>query len=572
MSQLLITAGQVRSRALVALEDQPTTAFNLLTLPTGVTLKAQRPIAAKYRRGTVINGRFSPGVIYRDDISSLNKLGISAPGVAPTVADSGAGTLVGIHIVYYSYVHKSGSTLVHQGNLSPGSTATAVLVNRQLTVSALPTAAPATDPRVTHVRLWGSIDGDLPKFIVDLDFATLLGSGGTYVYNIARGTTTPPLNVDGTLNELARGIPPYCLATITWAGRVWYLRDPNFPQRIWHSLVNEPESVDLTDQYLDTTDLEAITGAGVQDNSLIIFGSSVMYRVSAQLTSLGTEFTMKKISFSVGCISHASIVNINHRLWFAAEDGVAMYDGTPRKMMLEISKYWAADYKANLLRYRNAIGKNMPGKGAYRLLIPAMNIGETSFSYVGFYKGVDPALEGGQSQPAWAAHRRNAMDYTLGDLYASGDDGSELYVGGADGWLRRENVDTNANDDGDTYLKKLTIRTGHKLFFTLFGGRQHGSALKDLTIYLKSLVNSWVVRLYGGSDAARTAAAPTWGPYTFGPTLPTGGVDETAKFIRPTKVSGEGVTLEIQVESPVGFEYRGTSFNAARGGRYVGRT
>lgn len=570
--QVLVEDGNIRTRATPTLETESTTAFALKAMPAGVTLKSRRPCDAKYRRGLVMNGRWDPGLIFRDDLDLLNKIGITAPSVAPTIADTGAGILVGIHIVYYSYVHKSGATIIHQSNLSPGSAASANLVNRQLTVSGLPTAAPAADPRVTHVRLWGSIDGDLPKFIVDLDFPTLVGSGGTYVYNIARGSTTPPVNVDGTLNSGARGVPPYTLYCIVWASRVWFFGDPSNPQRAWYTLVDEPESVDLTDQFLDTTDREAITGAGIQDNSLIFFGTSVIYRVSAQLSSLGTEFTMKKVSRSVGCISHHSIVNINHRLWFAAEDGVAMYDGTPHKMMLDLTEYWRVDLKAKLLRYRNCIGKNDTKYNAYVLLIPYLAPGDRPFYYVGHYAGVDPSLGGGGAQPDWEFDVLARPDYTIGELYPSGSDKSELYTGGPDGWVRRTNVDTDASDDNDSYLKKLTIRTKHYPFGAQMGGKQRANTLKELMLYLRSAVNSWVLSIFSGSPAAREAAAPTWGPYTFGTTLPAGGIDETEKFIRSTKVSGKGATLEIQVTSPVGFQYRGNSLNASKGPQYVGRT
>lgn len=573
--QILVESGNIRTRVTPTLAAESTTAFALKTMPTGITLKTRRPCAAKSRRVTILNGRFDPGLAYRDHLDLLNKIGITAPSATPTIADSGAGILIGIHIVYFSYVHKSGAELIHQSNLSPGSSASANLVNRQLTVSGLPTAAPAADPRVTHVRIWDSIDGDLPKFVVDLDFATLVASGGTYVYNIARGSTTPPVNVDGTLNSGARGVPPYTLYCIVWASRHWYFGDPANPQRAWYSLIDESESVDLVDQFLDTIDREAITGAGIQDNSLIITCSSAIYKISAQLTSLGTEFTMKKLSRSVGCISHHSIVNINHRLWWAAEDGVVMYDGTPHKMMLDLTSYWRTDLKAKLSRYRNCIGVNDTTRNTYSLLIPVLAAGDTAFYYVGHYAGVDPSLGGGDSQPAWVFKVRTRGDYTSAELFPANSDKPEIYVGGNDGRLRRENVYTDASDDSDSYLKKLIIRTKHYPFGSFFGGKQRGVSLKELMVYLKSAVNSWKVSLFGGSDSARDAALPTWGPYTFGPTLPaspTGGVNETEKLIRPTGVSGKGVTLEIQVDSPVGFEYRGNSLNAAKGPQYVGRT
>lgn len=542
------------------------TVWTARTLPTGVTVRTPRPTFAKHARASLINGVFDPGVIYRDNLDLFNKVGIGSPASAPTMVDGGAGNLNGIQIGYTSLVQYSGATLVHQGNLSTGSTATANLVNRDLDWSGLLTAAPAGSERATHLRLWRSVDGALPKFVVDLDWATLLASGGTYTDNITALGVTPPVNSDGTLNSGSRGVPPYGLFCIVWMDRMWVFGDPEYPYRAWYSLIGEPESFDIVDQFVDTVDRESITGAGVQDNMLILFGTGVMYRVSAHLGPVGIEFTIKKITASMGAISHHSIVNINHRLWFAAMDGVGLYDGTPRYMMRDLQSYWREDYKLKPTRYQDSIALNDKYYSTYTLLIPCKNPGDTPWWYIGHYAGVDPAMEGGQNQPDWSFDDMDRDVYTIGTLYGDTERREDYYCGGADGYLRRMNVETDSDDDDDTGLKTAIIRTKHYLFGSQFGGHQRGTTQKEITLYQKSENQGYEVSAYGGDDQARDAALPSWGPYSFAAMALAGGVAETEKFLRPSHLSGKGVTVEIVVESPVGYEYRGVSMNALPAG------
>lgn len=553
MAQIIIADGKFYTRATGA------SVFVEHTLPAGVLLRDPRPCSSRYKRISVVNGRFNPGLVYRDDLDLLNKLGITAPP-APTIADGGAGALTGVMIGYLAAVHKTaGGDTLHESSLSPGSNSLSI-TNRRVTWT-IP--ATAVDARTTHFRLYRSTDGALPKFVADVTIGTT-----TYDDNVDNSTNfTPLVTADGDLNPDGRNPPPYCLFNVDFHERKWYFGDPAFPHRAWFSEIGEPESVGPLN-YRDTTDLRAITGGGRSGEQLVLFGISTMYVIAGYTQ---TDFIVVQVSASVGTISHFSVVYVSGLgLLFASLDGVQLYDGQIRFMMRKLRTNFREMYAADPTNFKNCIAADDRYWHTYKLLIPS-HTGPVTY-FVGHYLPIDPALEGGEAQPWWLYDKRDRPDFTLASVNGDGDEANELWTGSCDGYVRRENIEDDADDDGDTYKKQATVRTKHYFLRGQGLGRLHGMSMKTIALYIRSALQSYFVSLFGGDDPAREAAQPTWGPYEFAPLSQAGAVDETVKLIRPARASGKGQTLELVVPSPVGLEYRGVSFDHTAGPQSRGRT
>lgn len=532
---------------------------HVIGVPTGVTLRFRRPYQAKLRRRVVTVGRHSPGSIYDDSVDNAWKLGIQKPSAAPTVAAAGTG-ITGIVIIYYNWRHWEGATLVHQGNISPASS-TLNLTNQGVNIT-LPATAP--DARTTHVGIWASVDGDIPKWVSDVTIGTTAASWTGPVSG--RGDTIP-VNSDGTINTDARGVPPVATYLRAYHKRLWYNSFDN-PERTYYSLIDEPESVGPL-AFIPTLGREAVVGYGEQGDELCVLCANVFYSVQGYSGGgANPDFVMRLVDDAVGTCSHGSIAKVYGQLHFAdARGGVYRYPGggaKPVPLMQETHKtFWRAQYQANRAAYEDSQGYFDTDRQAYRLLIP----GAPAFYYVGSYAASE---RGGM--PEWGPDDRARNDYCVGSLWDPLSQQSFHCVGSTDGYIRQENYRTNADDDGDALAKRLIIRTRHAFQGTQYGGRVHGGSCKEIMLYMKCEAQGFTVAGYGGDDPARDALLPTWGPYNLAALAATGAVAETSKLIRPTKLSGKGFTIEITVTAPLGFEWRGHSISRVTGPQFRGRT
>lgn len=91
--------------------------------------------------------RIESGVVY--------EWGIDAPTVAPTIAAGAGGGLTGLYNAKYTYVRKSGDTVLCESNASDAATAAVELFNQSLAI----TVTQPTDSQVTHIRLYRTLTG-----------------------------------------------------------------------------------------------------------------------------------------------------------------------------------------------------------------------------------------------------------------------------------------------------------------------------------------------------------------------------------------------------------------------------
>ena len=100
----------------------------------------------------------------RIELSTVYEWGIAAPTVAPTLTPGQGTGLTGLFNAKYTYLRKSGNTVLAESNPSPASDTYQDLTNQSLSV----TVTDSADSQVTHVRLYRTLaDGGI--YYVDQD-------------------------------------------------------------------------------------------------------------------------------------------------------------------------------------------------------------------------------------------------------------------------------------------------------------------------------------------------------------------------------------------------------------------
>jgi hypothetical protein len=429
-------------------------------MPSGVTRRGYRTVHSRSRRSNVFVGRFNPGLVWFDHVSILAKLGMNPPTAAPTIADTGAGNIDGEVIYYYSLVHKSGTSVLHESSTSPASSTLSALNNDRVTVT-VPSGATllAIEPRTTHVRIYRSDDGDIPAHVADITVGTT-----TYIDTMAslsRGTEVP-VYADASVIPSARQKPPLARFALSAFRRVFYGGFIDNPERTRISLIDEPESVPPdSPHYRDTLDRDAVVGYGWFRDHVLVGTYNQWYSIMGYGPD---DWVIHKIASGIGLLSHHSIAYDEYgRVWFAAQDGVYMYDGSFHLMSADLMKFWKDDYLENREVYEDSVGMIDKQWHVYKLLLPQYVTGPTTW-YVGNIQGLDPGRIGiggtMEQQPAWSFDVQDRAVSAQGPLVDAGQR-EEYYHGGADGKLRRTNVDEDPDDAGDTRQKEMVIRTGH---------------------------------------------------------------------------------------------------------------
>ena len=536
-------------------DDLSSSGFEL-TIPAGVVGLDRRPCHVEDQmRRHYITGQWSRPLVITE-FRTIFEAGLPAPA-APGLTSAAGGTLDGIHIGYLSYRHKVGDTIVHEGNLSTGSVA--VVMNAGTASKRVwSMAAGAPTSRVTHIVLWASVDGALPKEVVELAIGTT-----TYTETIATAALgdPPPTDADGNLKN-ARGIPPATRFVVKYHRRAWYGGDASYPFRWWYSELDEFESVG-DQNFLDHLDHETTVGAGAAGDSFVSFGQQVAYVIQGWDAD---DFRIARVSPSIGCLSHFAIVNISEILWFPSEAGMSLYipgAGFRPLMHKDLATYWAEEYAANPAAFEDAIAADDRVKKVYRLLVsyPADPL---SRCFVGHYQRFDPSVGEGGSMPDWTFDLRDRQDTCVGNLRVANRKRTESFTGSLDGYLRKENVESDNSDDGDTYQKTMILDTPHYLPGQQEGDDDDGFVFNSLTVFLRSELSWWTIEGRAGDDTAYQATNAAW-PRTTPASLKTVGnktaVAKTSHKFPVSGLSGKGCMFRLIIPLAQAVEYRGLALS-----------
>jgi hypothetical protein len=544
----------------------------LLTKLTDQSGYSRRTCVIKYRRNVHMVGTFSRPRV-RDRFGAYHNSGVRAPVSRPTLASGGFGSgSVGEMIGYQTFVMKTNGVKIAESNPGP----------QTVTLSNVGTGrlwdnldwSPA-DAHVTHARGYVSVDGSLPA----LAWERPLGPVGTTVLEnvgtAALGETLPVrkgVNQQFMLDLFARGVPPYTKFCEEYHDALFYAGDPVHPERIYYSKLFEPEAVNTTpitvygrvdEPWLSTTDGAPVTGIKRQGDELIV-GT---YRGIDRIQGYGYgDYAIHRISNYWGVTSHFSMQRCgpNDSLFFSAPQGPTIYNaGNFRFIGEPIQTWWRDRLREDPNVFDNTFGVEDRFWETYNLLLPQAD-GSSLWLVVDYN-----SAEAGQ--PKWVFDRRSRRDWVAGELAVDGASNYwERYTGSCDGNIRQENVEDDADDDGDTYQKRLTVQTGHRYMGDQGGDEAHGYVFHPADVYLKHRNNPATVSFYAGEDNAPPqdpnspvisgAATPhqsTVLPATVEAAGQRARTPRTSERVALQGVSGKGVTMTLSIAAPLDVEFRG---------------
>lgn len=523
----------------------------------------RKPVSLRYRKRSFIVGLFRRPFMV-DEFGRPRAAGVRGPILAPALSNGAfTGGSTGNMIGYQTFLVKSGERVIAESDPGPASNTLAASgagrVWSNLDWS-------PQDSHVTHSRGYVGVDGELPAMAWE---RPLQAPGSTVTENVLTAALSIPLparitsNGVVTLDPYARGVPPYTHYVEKYHDAFFYAGDPEHPERIYPSRLYEPEAVNTTpitvfsrteNPWLSTTDGMPVTGIKRQGEDLVVGTIKGIDVINGYTHG---DYTIRRISDYWGVLSHFSMARCGplSSLFFAAPQGPTIYNaGTFKFIGGPIETWWRDNYLLYPEAFRNSYASEDRYWRSYKLLLPWFASAYSLYLVCDY----DEAEMG---NPIWVRDRRARRDECAVELLTTNESNFyELLTGSCDGHIRRENVETNADDDGDAYKKALTIDTPHRYVAGQDGDDAHGRTYVGLDLYLKHENNEATISMWAGDDDAPSAAAPQWttvSPQTKAPTGSRQLVQQTSERHIPTDLSGKGVTLRIEVSAPLGVEWRG---------------
>jgi hypothetical protein len=268
------------------------------------------------------------------------------------------------------------------------------------------------------------------------------------------------------------------------------------------------------------------------------------------------DYQIRAASHYWGVISHFSmkVAGPNGSLWFAAPQGPTIYNsGSFRFVGGPIETWWRDNYREHPDLFEECYAASDRFWRAYKLQIP-WHDGGTRYLVGDFF-----AAE--LSDPTWVMDYRARRDTCQVELQVTdAEHYFDLYTGSSDGYTRLENELTDADDDGDSFRKKMLIQTAHRFMGDQGGDDAHGFTLNGLDLFLRHENQDAAVSLYAGDDHAIDALAPQWTVTSRATAAATGQyahVARTSEHHAPTGCSGKGLTVKLEVTAPIDVEFRG---------------
>lgn len=511
--------------------------FHTLTPPPGV-VPIDTPVSwANYRGESLLEtGGSSENMVVTGDFGYW-KQGIRPPVNPPTGTLGGAGWTASLIAAFTWYDEK---TAEHSA-LSESSVIFAA-ANQALTITNANIVP--TNPRVTHIGIWLSVDGNLFRL------AALRQIG------VAGSITLP-----STIGELGEAfvedfdVFPRCKFNVIWHDRQVMAGDDQNPNIIYFSLIGLPERRALFS--IPTKSGQPVTGLFVVNDQLIVGCPFASERVSGYTEDdLGIEIAQPQI----GLLSNGGVQVIHGYAWVPTHLGWYVTDGAAWYFMsLDIDSVFIREYEAHRFNYEGMWSVHDPNTRVYVAGVGThTDTAEADTRWIADYKPTIPLAGGGMQQPNWM-YDTSARPYYCGAALAlPRSRRADVFFGGPDGFIYKQDSTLNNDDSADTNLKTMHIISATEYMGDCGGDLAHGKEVTDVQFYLRAEFSAWEGRIHAGDAEPYPQAIPSFDtgiiPASFAEILTPDNVlhtmqpEWTHRFPTPQLV-GQGFQFELLVPS-----------------------
>ena len=308
---------------------------------------------------------------------------------------------------------------------------------------------------------------------------------GTYTVDYAEGKivfkNTPPDapltdGRDNVVIQFKKAVPKYteciekCTLLQVFDNRVFFSGNPDFPNMVWNSSLNDPSYVSDLDYYKEGMDSAAVKGLVAGNNALWVFrepsdaNTTVFYHTPSLDDEYGKVYPSTHSSITTGCIGSA--INFNDDIVFFSERGMEGISGdvtteqaiAHRSSTVDRKLLSEAEYKNMVLAEWKGYLLVFVGNKVYLADSRAMYQNENHLEYEWFYWQID--------------HEVNCATVKDGILYVGTSDGVYTFT------------DTEASVESYWVTPLDKFKNPNKLKTTNKRGCV-GEATGDISVYAK---------------------------------------------------------------------------------------
>lgn len=532
--------------------------------PSGFNLTDTQGVWATYNGNLFGVGLGTDNVII-DRFFRFMRLGMAAPTSVPVLAAAaGPGTTGSCRVAYAWYDEKLDewsplSGISNEVNLS----------NNARTVSNIDTSD--ADGRATHVGIFVSMDN--ASFRLSTKRQIGVSSVTEGVATLALGFAFP-----ATFTRF-----PLCATVVFYHKRLVMAGDFMHPDTLYVSVPGFPERYGGLS--FKTENGEPIVALAVAENDVcLVMTPSSTYELRGWRDN---DMSLKLKDPDVGSCTK-SVAIARGKPIVANRYGIWFYNGGWHNIVQDRQKEWLDFYEAYSTAVEQSFAVVDPNTYTYRLFVSTgfgtLSSPETQFHVPNISGGTIrtlvwranlapllPQVSGQMGQPHWSYDVMCRAVDTAALLNLPGSKRADVHLGFCDGYIRYDDAD-DGDDDGDTYAKRMWIRTKAYDMGDPGGSFDEGKELKRLWTYLES-DGDWTLYCHGGDEYAwkiETALGVQllpentdryWkDPVTGEPEVLIGTYvypQKTVYYHKPQRVCGRCFTFDITASSPTNMRFRG---------------
>jgi hypothetical protein len=467
-----------------------------LTMDTDLNVIKARGTAFNYKGRCYIVGQYSDNTLI-DEHFRLMRQGIVPPDTIPVLAAGGGSGPAGTHLGYVSFYD---SKTDEDSPLSGASVGFSNAGATQITWTNLPTTS--VDARVDKIRLWRSVDGGAIRFVTERDLG--VSTVTEAVATLALGQVAAD-----TFERF-----PRCRVNTAYHDRQFMAGDEANQDTLYYSALFKLERWEGGS--FTTRNGEPIVALVPVQDMLLVLCPNSSYILQGYTEA---DFTFSLSEPELGATSQHLIQLVHGNAWIPNSKSIFLFNGSWHNVLKQGQEEWRQFHAAQCENattggFDLAFSVFDPVRNVYKLgmyldnaTIPGADIyGPPASGTYYWVADVVPAtleLAGSYDQPNWSFDLRARQDSSVAVLTTPGGACQGVYTGSCDGHIRKENVDGDDDDAGDTWSKRLVIRLGANYMADPGGTTEEAKHLLRLWVYAeRGTTEAFEVLAMGGDEDA----------------------------------------------------------------------